>query len=309
MLALIAVVTAIGHYSIYYGALIRGYETSPYTAYRNLLLLVILAALPIILKRFLGYEGNWTIYTSVALLFSLGLTAQYRLFSDPEYTSRADKAAARQEKVKALQRHYIQENYSAEKKQIMGLPGTPPSPVDLSAETPIPASETLSDVLFSGKTIKPLLGMIGIIAAIFLLRRDDVLSLLQRNGFLVVILTLGPLLVAAIWSRAGKFGGNLTPWELAKIPFLLGFAAILSILYKNLGRTYWGLPRAKDALPLVFIAVLPFLPFFILKDFGQMMVFSAVYVTLYIIAVRKFFQRFVLVGSVLMAASILVVGA
>ena len=302
-------VTAIGHYAISYGALIRGYETSPFTAYRNLLLLCFLAILPILLKRFLGYEGNWTLFTVAVLLFSLGLTAQYRLFSDPEYTSRQDKSSARQEKIKVLQRHYIQENYSAEKKQLMGLPATPPSPVDLGAEEPSPAPETYSEVIFSGKTINPLLGIIGLIAAVVLLRRDDVLELLQRNGFLIVMLTLGPLLVAAIWSRAGKFGGNLTPWELAKIPFLIGFAAILSILYKNLARTYWGLPRAKDALPLVFMAVLPFLPFFVLKDFGQMMVFSAVYVTLYVIAVRRFLQRFVLIGSVVFVISILVVGA
>ena len=36
ILVLIVVVTAISHYSIYYGALIRGYETSTLTAVRNL---------------------------------------------------------------------------------------------------------------------------------------------------------------------------------------------------------------------------------------------------------------------------------
>lgn len=303
------IVTAIGHYSIYYGGLIRGYETSPYTAWRNLSLLLLLAVLPIILKRFLQFEGNWTLYTSAVLLFSIGLTVQYRLFSDPEYTSRQDKSVARQEKIKVLQRHYIQENYSAEKKQIMGLPAVPPSPVDLSAEKPRPSPETLTEVIFSGKTINALIGIIGMAFAIFLLRRDDIRELLQKNGFLIVLLTLVPLLFAAVWSRGGKFGGNLTPWELAKIPFLVGFAAVLSILYKNLARTYWGIPRAKDALPLVFMAMLPFLPFFVLKDFGQMMVFSAVYTTLYIIAVRRFLQRFVLIGSVLFFVSILVVGA
>lgn len=301
--------TGIAHYSVYYGALIRGYETSSITAGRNLLILSLLAVLPIFLKRFAGYAGNWTIYTTAVLLFSIGLTVQYRLFSDPEYTSRKDKAEARQEKIKVLQLHYIQENYSAEKKQLMGLPATPPSPVDLSAETPRPAPETYADVYLSGKTINPILGVIGMIAAIILLRRDRILKLLQDNGFLIVLLTLGPLFVAAIWSRAGKFGGNLTPWELAKIPFLVGFAAVLAILYKNLARTYWGIPRAKDALPLVFMAVLPFLPFFVLKDFGQMMVFSAAYATLYLIAIRRFPQRFVMVGSVLLVVSILVVGA
>jgi len=300
---------AISHYAIYYGGLIRGYETSWMTAVRNLGLLSVLAVVPIFLKRFLKFEGNWIPYTTAVLLFSIGLTVQYRLFSDPEYTSRRDKAQARQEKIKTLQLHYIQENYSAEKKQIMGLPATPPSPVDLSAETPNPAPETFYGVLFSGRTLNPLLGIAGLIAVLLLLRRERTLEFLQNNGFLIVLLTLGPLIVAAVTSQAGKSIGNMTPWEPAKIPFLIGFAAILAVLYKNLSRTYWGLPRAKDVVPLVFMAALPFVPFFVLKDFGQMMVFSGVYATLYLIAVRRFSQRFVLIGSVALVAGILVVGA
>ena len=306
---LIVALAAIAHYSIYYSGLIRGYETSPITAYRNIGILAFLAVLPIFLKRFTKYQGNWTLYTTAILLFSIGLTVQYRLFSDPEYVSRRDKAEARAAKIKALQLHYIQENYSAEKKQIMGLPPTPPSPVDLSTETPRPAEEKIWGVLFSGRTINPLLGVLGLIAALLLLQREKVLDFLQRNGFAIVLLTLGPLILAAITSRAGKSIGNMTPWEPAKIPFLIGFAAILAVLYKNLARTYWGLPRAKDVVPLVFMAVLPFVPFFVLKDFGQMMVFSGVYATLYLIAVRRFSQRFVLVGSVLLLVGILVVGA
>lgn len=306
---LIVVLTAISHYSIYYGGLIRGYETSSITAFRNVGLLTLLAILPIFLKRFAKFQGNWTLYTSAVLLFSIGLTIQYRLFSDPEYISRKDKAEARQEKIKSLQLHYIQENYSAEKKQIMGLPATPPSPVDLSTETPRPSEEDLTAVLLSGKTINPILGILGMIAALLLIKREKVLDILQKNGFLIVLLTLGPLFVAAITSRAGKSIGNMTPWEPSKIPFLIGFAAILAVLYKNLAKTYWGLPRAKDIVPLVFMAALPFVPFFVLKDFGQMMVFSGVYATLYLIAVRRFSQRFVLVGTVLLMVGVLVVGA
>ena len=309
ILLLIVGMTAIGHYSIYYGALIRGYETSSVTGGRNLILLSFLAILPIFLAKVIKYKGTWVLYTTAILLFSIGLTAQYRLFSDPEYTSRQNKSEARQQKIKTLQLHYIQENYSAEKKQMMGLPATPPSPVDLSQETPRPSEETLSDVMFSGKTINPILGIIGFVAVIILLRRNDVFQLLQKNGFLIVLLTLIPLMLAAITSSAGKSIANMTPWEPAKIPFLIGFAAILSVLYKNLARTYWGVPRAKDVVPLVFMAVLPFFPFFVLKDFGQMMVFSAVYVTLYLVAVRRFPQRFVLIGSVVLLVSILVVGA
>ena len=309
ILLLIVVTTAIAHYSIYYGALIRGYETSWMSGGRNLFLLLILAVLPVFLARFAKFKGNWTIYTSAILLFSIGLTVQYRLFSDPEYISSQNKAQARQEKIRTLQLNYIQENYSAEKKQMMGLPATPPSPVDLSQKEPRKSDTTVTEVLFSGKTVNPLLAICGFLAAFLLMRRDDVLEILQKHGFLIVILTLFPLLLAAITSRAGKSIGNMTPWELSKIPFLIGFAAILSVLYKNLARTYWGIPRAKDVFPLVFMAILPFFPFFVLKDFGQMMVFSSVYVTLYLIAVRRLPQRIVLIGSVLLLVSVLVVSA
>ncbi|MEJ7700382.1 MAG: hypothetical protein WKF71_12150 [Pyrinomonadaceae bacterium] len=115
ILLLAAFLTAVSHYSVHYGALIRGYETSCLTAGRNVFLLLLLAILPIFLKRFTKFQGNWTLYTTAVLLFSIGLTVQYRLFSDPEYTSRKDKAEARQAKIKTLQMHYIQENYSAEK--------------------------------------------------------------------------------------------------------------------------------------------------------------------------------------------------
>ncbi len=309
ILLLIVVLTAIAHYSIHYGALIRGYETSPLTAYRNLALLFVLAITPIFLARFGKFQGNYSLFTAAVLLFSIGLTVQYRLFSDPEYTSRRDKAEARQEKIKTLQLHYIQENYSAEKKQMMGLPAAPASPVDLAQEKPRPAEGDLTDVFLSGRTLIPIFSIFCCLGAFILFRRDDVLGFLQRNGFAVVLLTLVPLMLAAITSRAGKSIGNMTPWEPAKIPFLIGFAAILAVLYKNLARTYWGVPRAKDVIPLVFMAIIPFIPFFVLKDFGQMMVFSSVYATLYLIAVRRFPQRFVLVGSVVLLVSILVVGA
>ncbi|MGI8467372.1 MAG: FtsW/RodA/SpoVE family cell cycle protein [Pyrinomonadaceae bacterium] len=310
ILLLILVLTAIAHYSIHYGALIRGYETSELTAYRNLGLLFVLTILPIFLTRFFKFKGNWTLYTSAVLLFSIGLTVQYRLFSDPEYVSREQKAEARQAKIETAQMHYIQENYSAEKKQMMGLPPSPPSPVDLDSESPRPAvNDSLFGVVFSGRTLIPIFAIFCFVGAFYAFTREDFLAFLQRNGFAIVLLTLVPLLLAAITSRAGKTLGNMTPWELAKVPFLIGFAAVLAVLYNNLARTYWGVPRAKDVVPLLFMAMMPFVPFFVLKDFGQMMVFSAVYVTLYLIAVRRLPQRFVLIGSVVLLVSILVVGA
>ena len=174
ILALIIFLASTAHYAIYYGGLIRGYETSWYTAVRNVGLLSFLAVLPIFLKKVLKFQGSWTVYTTAVLLFSIGLTIQYRLFSDPEYVSRKDKAEARQQKIKTLQLHYIQENYSAEKKQMMGLPPTPPSPVDLSAETPRPSPDTLAGVLFSGRTINPVLGVLGLVFVLIAFRDERV---------------------------------------------------------------------------------------------------------------------------------------
>ena len=219
ILVLIVFLTAIAHYSIYYGALIRGYETSYLTAGRNIGLLTILAILPILLARVLKFQGNWTLYTSAVLMFSIGLTVQYRLFSDPEYVQKDKKAEARQAKIKTAQMHYIEENYSPEKKQIMGLPPTAPEPVDLSKETPRPVNDTLFGVMFSGRSLIPLFAIFCMVGVIWLMQRDDVLRFLQNNGFPIVLLTLAPFLLAAITSRAGKALGNMTPWEPAKIPF------------------------------------------------------------------------------------------
>jgi cell division protein FtsW (lipid II flippase) len=146
-------------------------------------------------------------------------------------------------------------------------------------------------------------------AAYWLCVQDRYLDWLQRHSFVIVLATLIPLFVAIVWSSAGKFGGNMTPWETSKIPFLLGFAGILTVHYRELARTYWGMPRARNVLPLLAMGVIPFIPFFALKDFGQMLVFSGAYATLYLVAVRRWPQLFVFVGSLVLVVVVLVVGA
>jgi len=53
-------------------------------------------------------------------------------------------------------------------------------------------------------------------------------------------LTLIPLAAAIVTSSAGKAAGNTTPWEPAKVPFLLGFAGILTARYKRSGADLLG---------------------------------------------------------------------
>src|SRR6266853_4060351 len=306
VLLLLFAVEVVGYAAIHRAALIRGYETSLIGAGRDLLIYFPIVVVAFWLTRAKKFKGNWALYTTAVVLFSVGLLVQYRLYSDPEYNAR-NKAAARQEKTDTLRMRYINQNYDANKRQMMGLPPTPP-PTDVEA----PAKESnysLQNALTSSYTWIPILSLVSFALAFSFCANDRFLIWIQRNSFMIVLLTLVPLGVAIVTSSAGKAAGNTTPWEPAKVPFLLGFAGILTARYKDLARTYWGIPRARDIIPLVVMAAIPFIPFFALKDFGQMLIFSGAYATLYLVAVRRWPQLLVFVGSVFLVISILVIGA
>jgi cell division protein FtsW (lipid II flippase) len=305
LLALVAI-EVVGYTAIHRAALIRGYETSWIGAGRDLLIYLPIVVIAFWLTRAKKFKGNWTLYTTAILLFSIGLLVQYRLYSDPEYNAK-NKAAARQEKTDTLRLRYINENYDANKRQLVGLPPKPP-PKEEEAP-PRPSNYTIANALTSSYTWIPIFSLLAFALAFSFCANDRFLLWIQRNSFIIVLLTLIPLAAAIISSSAGKAAGNTTPWEPAKVPFLLGFAGILTARYKDLARTYWGIPRARDIIPLVVMAIIPFIPFFALKDFGQMLIFSGAYATLYLVAVRRWPQLIVFVGSVLLVISILVIGA
>jgi cell division protein FtsW (lipid II flippase) len=297
-----------GYLAVHRAGLLRGYETSTIGAVRDLLMYVPLIALVLWLSRSMRFAGNWVLFTTAILLFSIGLLVQYRLYSDPEYNAR-NKSDAREEKMDALRMRYIMENYDPTKKQMMGLPPTPAQPIDISQLPRKASTYSLWNAITSGSTWIPVFSFIAFALAYSFCARDGFLLWLQRNSFIIVLLTLVPLAAAVVTSSAGKALGNMTPWEPSKIPFLVGFAGILTARYKDLAETYWGIPRARDIIPLIVMAMMPFVPFFALKDFGQMLIFSGAYTTLYLVAVRRWPQLLLFVGSVLLVISILVVGA
>jgi len=308
-LLLIIVFQILGYVAVYKAALLRGYEPSVVGAVRDLLMYVPIVFLLFWLSRQMKYAGNWTIYTIAILLFSTGMLVQYRLYSDPEYGAR-NKAEARAEKMQTQRVRYINRYYDAEKKRLLGLPATPPQ-IDAAPDASIIRRSSISvgQALTSSFTWIPILSFFAFAIAFWFCTQDRFLLWVQRNSFFIVLLTLAPLALAVATSSAGKALGNMTPWEPSKIPFLLGFAGILTAHYRELARTYWGVPRARDVLPLVMMATIPFIPFFVLKDFGQMLVFGGAYATLYLVAVRRWPQLLLFVGSVALVAAILIVGA
>ena len=305
---LIVILEVAGYWAIHRAALLRGYETSVIGAVRDLFMFVPIITLLIGFSRALRYRGSWVLFTTAILLFAIGMLIQYRLYSDPEYNAR-NKAVARQQKMEALRTRYIIENYDPVKKQLMGLPPTPAQAIDVDQLPRRPSNYSIGDALTSSYTWIPIFSFFVFTAAFILCLRDGFLLWIQRNSFLIVLFTLLPLAAAVVTSSAGKALGNMTPWEPSKIPFLLGFAGILTARYKDLAETYWGIPRARDVVPLLVMGMLPFVPFFALKDFGQMLIFSGAYTTLYLVAVRRWPQLLLFVGSLLLVMSILVVGA
>ena len=308
LLLLILGLEITGYLAIHRAGLLRGYETSVIGAVRDLMMFIPLMFLVIWLSRSKRFAGNWVLFTTAILLFSFGMLIQYRLYSDPEYNAR-NKSAAREEKMQALRTRYIMENYDPVKKQMMGLPPTPAQPIDIDDLPKKESTYSLWNALTSSYTWIPIFSFLTFAIAYSLCARDGFLLWLQRNSFIIVLFTLLPLAAAVVTSSAGKALGNMTPWEPSKVPFLVGFAGILTARYKDLAETYWGIPRARDIVPLLVMAILPFVPFFALKDFGQMLIFSGAYTTLYLVAVRRWPQLLLFVGSVLIVISILVVGA
>ena len=309
IILLIVAFEVVGYVAVFRSAQLRGYEPSLVQAARDLLLYVPAVALLFWLSRSQRFAGNWTLYTAAILLFSVGLLVQFRLYSDPEYGSQ-QKAEARAEKTRIQRLRFIGEFYTPEKKKLMGLPEDFNAAEAVRQEAQTHRNEySVSQALTSGATWVPLLAFLACAVAFRFCVRDDFLAWVQRNSFLIVLLTLVPLSAAVASSSAGKALGNMTPWEPSKIPFLLGFAGILTAHYRALMQTKWGVPSARNVVPLLFMAAVPFIPFFALKDFGQMLVFSGAYATLYLVAVRRWPQVLLFVGSLTLAVAILVVGA
>src|SRR6266581_4202905 len=149
----------VGYLAVYWAALIRGYETSLIGAGRDLVMFFPIIVVALWLSRAYRFKGNWTLYTAAILLFAIGLLAQYRLYSDPEYNAR-NKAQARQEKTDALRTRYINENYDANKRQMMGLPPAPPRGDE--AEIPLKQSEySVQNALTASYTWIPIFSVVA----------------------------------------------------------------------------------------------------------------------------------------------------
>jgi cell division protein FtsW (lipid II flippase) len=295
MLLFLAGLQALAHWVVIRSGAGRGFEPSGWVALRNLTLTLPVVCVFLWLVRGRRYRGDLVLWTGALLLFGLGQVVQYRLFSDPEY-GRAGRGAraARLAKSETLQRRYVDQWYDVGKKQVLfGSAGERPLTIPERSEelrsrpSAAPTSEWL-EMVTSLSTWIPLLALLAFGVAYRLVEDSRSLLWIQRHGLVIGLATSLPLvLMARYGSEAGKFLGRTTPWEPIKVAFLLSYAGILTDQYRHLSRTWWGIPPWRILIPLGAVSVLPILPFFLLADFGQMLIFLAVYLTLYVVAVRR----------------------
>jgi cell division protein FtsW (lipid II flippase) len=304
----------LAYVAIYRAGVARGFSPSVLLAIRDLgLFLPIIVGFVWLIRR-QRYAGDLTLLTAAVLLFSVGQFMQYRLFTDPEYSAgrREEAGKARLAKANTLQQRHINQYYDAGKKQVLFGDPNYQIPIDAAKENLQEESYwTLSRIFSSISTLIPLLAFIGFAIAFALTRRDDALLWLQRHSFIIGFITTLPFaIIAVVYSSGGKFLGNTTPWEAVKVTFLVSYAGILADHYRNLSRTYWGIPPWRFVLPFLLVALMPIVPFFALSDFGQMLVFFGAYLTLYVVAVRRLPQVTIAIvmAGVLLGASIFAAG-
>jgi len=283
----LAALNVVGYVAVIWAGALRGYWPSPLIAIRDILLFVPVIVIFIWLVRNQRYKGDLTVFTAALLLFSIGNIAQYRLFSDPEYGARGrQKYQARMAKMQTVFKRSIESGYDERKKNF--LYG--------DSETRMPAPDTsvlqrrfsVYELLTSQYSYVLILGLIGMAGAFLFLRRDSALLMLQKYSISIGLMTLIPFLIlVTFFSAQGKFLGGTTPWEAVKILFLFSFAGMLADNYRSLSQTRWGVPPGRILAPFLAVAAMPALPFFVLSDLGQMLVFFGVYALLFFISVRR----------------------
>jgi len=309
LLLLTAALGLLAYIAIWRSGVIRGFAPSLQLAVRDILLFIPVFMTLIWLSRRKRFKGDLTLLTVAVVLFSIGQILQYRLFTDPEYSS-GQKSAARLEKTNTLRQRYVNDYYDAEKKSALFGDPNYKIPLDNSREE-TDAYWTPWRIATSSSTWIPIIALLFLCAAFNLVRRDDVLLWLQRHSLIIAVVTSIPFAIIAIaYSSGGKFLGRTTPWEPVKVSFLLGYAGILADQYRNLSQTRWGIPRLRFLIPFLVIALLPLVPFFALADFGQMLVLFGVFLTLYLVAVKRLAQVAIagVATMMLLAAAVVLIG-
>ena len=215
LLLALVVIEVVGYYAIHRAAMIRGYKLRYRRVARPVIYLPIIV-MALWVSAFRKFQGNWVLFTTAILLFSIGMLVQYRLYSDPEYNAR-NKAAARQEKTETLRMRYINRELRSGQAADDGLAGHAGPHRQEAADKRRRTTRSAMRSLPATPGFRFSLCLLSRSPLSFCVN-DRFLSWIQRNSFIVVLLTLIPLASRSLVPAPAKRWATRRPGSRQRFP-------------------------------------------------------------------------------------------
>jgi cell division protein FtsW (lipid II flippase) len=298
--------TAVMHLAVYLAGAEMAFFPSAMGAVRNVLFVALFViAIGILKKKFNLRSRSHVIYIAL-LLTSIGLTFQYRISYDIWASSGKSSVAI------ANKRHFIRDkinilflrNHPEFKAQYADAPTSPHKTRSLGAQ----AGEMAA-------TLAKMLLIVGVFVLVVVLQAKGSLNFLQGAylplGVLTFVFTVLLGGITAVFggaSHGGNFLGNMTPWEVLKIPLVLTMTGfVITTQHYFQGKIPVGGDRTKFILTLALIYFTPLWIFLLIRDFGQLWIMTFFYAMSFYISTRRARYGFAGFGLIVLAF-ILVLG-
>jgi len=304
------VMTAIGMLSVYLAGNARGYDPSLLVLVRNIFLMCLFLLVYALLRP--TYKGSYAILVVVAFLTGLGFIVQYRVSA--AINVNFQQTLINQYSAAALKKMHTDSStvISTSTDSLAGR---------LSQERSLKAIQKEAEELLKIEELKPkqfmqeffdnipswsrviLSYLIAFLLIVYLVKKcsDDRFMDTLAKPFFWISLTVVLLIVFVALSEVktrGRFVYQMTPWEAFKITiiiFLSGFFAKYKEDFIRKKPQIKG-QRLKSLLipwgPFLLIWLIPQFLFVLLKDFGQVIIYSGLLVVMIFVLTKKYIYLF-----------------
>jgi cell division protein FtsW (lipid II flippase) len=299
-------ISLIGMLSVFVAGNAKGYEPSLAVLVRNVLLMAAFPALYLLLKR--RYQGDFSILVVVALLTGVGFIVQYRISSainvDFQATLVRQFSAAKEQQIEAAQTSDVPAQAATAittTSQKRTLESIQQEGKELLKLDEFKWSAFAQDFFDAIPGWTRLIGsyLVALFSILFIVRKcsdDRFMDSLSRPFFwvaLTVVLLVVFVGLSEVKTR-GRFVYQMTPWEAFKITiiiFLAGFFAKYKSEFSQKTPKIKGKRLQRFLLlwgPFILIWLVPQVLFVLLKDFGQVILYSGLVVIMIFVTTKKY---------------------
>ncbi|MFQ5649886.1 MAG: FtsW/RodA/SpoVE family cell cycle protein [bacterium] len=309
-LGVAVLVSILGMLSVYVAGNARGYEPSLAILVRNGLLMSAFFLVYSVLKK--TYKGDFSILVVAALLTGIGFVVQYRISSAINVDFQ--KTLVRQYSAAAIKRAG-HDSSAVDTTSVALVAASRPDERSLesiqSEASQLLKLHELSGMRFLREFATSLPGwsrlivsyLVALFAVVFIVKKcasNRFMASLEKPFFWVAVTILMLLVFVALSEvgTRGRFVYKMTPWEAFKITiivFLAGFFAKYKDDFTRKGPAIKGKKLSKFIVPwgpFLFIWLIPQLLFVLLKDFGQVIIYSGLVIIMIFVTTRKYIYLF-----------------